>query len=90
VIVLGVAAQSLLEQCQGAFGLEANVTSEARVGLAVQCSPPDAVENCAVHTHQGVGDHPGREVFGFSMRLLGEDGGQLFDVLGENLPLSGK
>jgi hypothetical protein len=52
--------------------------------------PLDAVENDKVHTDKSIGDHPGREVLGISVRLLGEDGGQFCRVLGENLPLSGK
>ena len=43
-----------------------------------------------VDTHQCVGDHPGREVFGVSIGLLGKDGGEFCRVLDENLPLSGK
>ena len=90
-VVIGIAAESCFEQCEGALGLEAHVTSEAWVGLVCQCSAPDVVENGAVDTHQCVGDHPGREVFGVSIiGLLGKDGGEFCRVLGENLPLSGK
>src|ERR1019366_10525694 len=43
-VVIGVAAESCFEHGEGVLGLEAYVTSEAGVGLAGQCSAPDAVE----------------------------------------------